>query len=133
MSEVNLFEKATREAWRFPSPKGQLDIEQVWKLPLQDRSGFDLDAVAKLVNADVKTQQEESFVTPVKVDDTARQKLNLIRYVINVKLAERDEAVNAKARAEEKQKLMAILETKQAASLEALSEEEIRQRLAKLG
>ncbi len=127
-----LFIKATRQSWRFPSSKGQLNVEQLWQLPLQDRSGFDLDSVAKLVNAEVKTQQEESFVTPVKVDDTSRQKLELIRYVIDVKIAERDAAQSAKARADEKQKLLAILATKQASALEALSEDEIRKRLTEL-
>ena len=128
-----LFIKATRQAWRFPSVKGLISTEQVWQLPLQSRDGFDLDSVAKAVNAEVKQQAEESFVTPTKTDDTSRQKLELVRYVINVKIAERDAAANAKAKAEEKQKILDILGKKADAALEAASEEELRKRLAELG
>ena len=129
---MNLFEIASRQAWRFPSVKGQLTVEQLWQLPLQSRDGFDLDGVAKNVNADVKTQTEESFVTPVKVDDTPRLKLDLVRHIISIKLAERDAAQSARARAEERQKLLNILERKQDATLEAASVEEIQKRLAEL-
>lgn len=128
-----LFIKATRQSWRFSSVKGLISTEQVWQLPLQSRDGFDLDSVAKAVNAEVKQQAEESFVTPTKTDDTSRQKLELVRYVINVKIAERDAAANAKAKAEEKQKILDILGKKADAALEAASEEELRKRLAELG
>lgn len=128
-----LFIKAARQAWRFPSIKGLLTTEQLWQLPLQSRDNFDLDNVAKSVNAEVKKQEEESFVTPAKTDDTSREKLELVRYVISVKISEREAASSAKARAEEKQKLLSILATKQAAALESLSEEDIQKRLAELG
>lgn len=127
-----LFIKATRQAWRFSSSKGLISTEQVWQLPLQSRDGFDLDSVAKAANAEVKQQEEESFVTPTKTDDTSRQKLELVRYVINVKISERDAAANAKAKAEERQKILDILDKKASAALEAASEEELRKRLAEL-
>lgn len=127
-----LFIKATRQGWRYPSVKGQINTEQLWQLPLQNRDGFDLDSVAKAVNAEVKQQGEESFVTPTKTDDTSRGKLELVRYVIDVKISERDAAANAKAKAEEKQKILAILGKKADAALEASSEDELRKRLAAL-
>ena len=58
----NLFLQATREKFRFESPKGDLSVEQLWDLPLTSRTGFDLDTVAKTVNADLKASNEESFV-----------------------------------------------------------------------
>jgi len=127
-----LFIKATREAWRFPSSKGQLSAEQLWQLPLTSRDDFNLDGVAKAVNADVKQQAEESFVTPVKTDDTPRLKLDLVRYIISVKIGERDAALAAKARADEAQKIRDILGRKQDAQLEASSAEDLQRRLAEL-
>ena len=127
-----LFIKATRQGWRYPSVKGQINTEQLWQLPLQNRDGFDLDSVAKAVNAEVKQQEEESFVTPAKTDDTIRQKLELVRYVISTKIAERDAETNAKARADERRRILEILDKKANAALEAAPEDELRKRLAAL-
>ena len=130
---MDLFIKAARQGWRYSSVKGLISTEQLWQLPLQDKkSNFDLDSVAKAVNAEVKQQEEESFVTPAKTDDTVRQKLELVRYVISTKIAERDAADNARARAEERQKILAILGKKADAALEAAPEDELRKRLAAL-
>lgn len=129
----DLFLTATREAWRFPSAKGQLSVEQLWQLPLiNNRDKFDLDGVAKLVNADVKQQSEESFVTPTKTDNTPRLKLDLVRYIIQVKLDERTAATNALAKAEERKKILDILDRKTDAALEATSVEDLKARLKQL-
>lgn len=129
----DLFLTATREAWRFPSVKGQLSVEQLWQLPLiNNRDKFDLDGVAKLVNADVKQQSEESFVTPTKTDNTPRLKLDLVRYIIQVKLDERTATANALAKAEERKKIMDILDRKTDAALEATSVEDLKARLKQL-
>ena len=34
---MNLFEKATRKAFRFPTVKGEITVEQLWQLPLLAR------------------------------------------------------------------------------------------------
>lgn len=130
---MDLFIKAARQGWRYPSVKGLVNTEQLWQLPLQDKkSNFDLDSVAKAVNAEVKQQEEESFVTPAKTDDTIRQKLELVRYVISTKIAERDAETNAKARADERRRILEILDKKANAALEAAPEDELRKRLAAL-
>ena len=59
---MNLFEIATRAKFRFDSLKGALTVEQLWELPLQSRTGVDLDTVAKGINASLKEVAEESFV-----------------------------------------------------------------------
>lgn len=131
---VNLFEKATREAWRFPSVKGQLSVEQLWGLPLKDsKTNFDLDTVAKTTNADVKAESEESFVAPVKTDQTPRQKLDLVKSIITTKLAEQAAAVDTKAKAEQRAKIMEALAKKQDAKLSDASEAELLEQLKNLG
>lgn len=130
---MNLFEMATRQAWRFPSTKGHLTVEQVWQLPLQSRDGFDLDSVAKSINATVKQAAEESFVTPAKADDTARNQLDLVRHIIAVKMAERDAAKASVLVAEQRRKIVDALERAESKELEGKSPEELRAALAALG
>jgi|HubBroStandDraft_2_1064218.scaffolds.fasta_scaffold286335_2 hypothetical protein len=129
-----LFEYATRNKLRFASARGELSLEQLWDVPLRSRDGFDLNAVAKAANSAWKTLSEESFVETEKTPEHVRREtaLEVVKYVIDVKLA--DEAV-AKKRADnkiEKEKLLAILAEKQDGKLSALSEAELKKRIKAL-
>ncbi len=130
-----MFEKATRQKLRFPSSKGFLSVEDLWDLPLQSKSGFDLDSVARAVNATLKQTQEESFVTPVLTQPAkdAELQMAVVKHIIAVRLAENADAVQAVKRKQEREVLLGILDRKQNAALEALSPEEIQARLAALG
>lgn len=129
-----MFEKATRQKLRFPSSKGFLSVEELWDLPLQSRSGFDLDSVAKAVNTTLKSSQEESFIAPVenKSNKEAALQMEIVKHVIAVRLAENAAATSAIKRKQEREMLLGILERKQNAALEELSPEEIQARLASL-
>lgn len=124
---MNIFEKAAREAYRFPSSKGGITTEDLWSLPLTSKSGFDLDNVAKAIARDLKAMTEESFV--VKSENRAKEKLEmmleLVKHIIVVKQDESAALVNAAAASARKAKLLDILAKKQDASLESLSEEEL--------
>lgn len=131
---MNIFEQATRQALRFSSMAGSLSTEQLWDLPLTKRDGFDLDTIAKTVNAQLKTLSEESFVTksqnPAK--DSLELKLEILKHIIAVKLKEAEDRRNAAERATERQKLLDILAEKQDGALKELSVEDIQKRLAEL-
>lgn len=130
MPEFN-YELAIRSKMRFPSSKGDLTLEQLWDLPLQARNGADLDTVAKTINAELKGISEESFVdrgtNPRK--KVLEYKLELVKHIITVQQNENADALSKARAKEERQKLEAILATKQASALEQLSEEEIQRRL----
>lgn len=130
-----MFEKATRLKLRFDSPRGDLSTEQLWDLPLQSKSGFDLDTVAKAVNSELKSISEESFVetrsNPRKGE--LELKLEIVKHVIKTKQDENAAVISAAAKREERKRLEAILATKQASALEQLSVEEIQKRLDELG
>ena len=49
---MSIFEQASRLKLRFASVKGELTIEHLWGLPLQSKTSFDLDTVAKAVARD---------------------------------------------------------------------------------
>jgi hypothetical protein len=131
----NIFEKASRDAIRFTSNKGELSTEQLWQLPLQAANGFDLDHVARTVNNALKASSEESFVSTVSnpLKDGLELKLEIVKHIIAVRKEENSFRLAAAATAEKRRKLMDLLGKKQDAALEGLSEDEIKKQLADLG
>ncbi|KAB1161443.1 hypothetical protein KBX06_24800 [Micromonospora sp. C31] len=131
---MTIFEKATREKFRYPSAKGLLTTEQLWELPLTAKSGFSLDDVAKAVNAELKAVDTESFVAteanPAKA--TLETKLEVVKHVIAVRLTEDQAAKAAAAKKLEKEKLLAVLARKQDAVLENLTEADLLARINNL-
>ena len=129
-----LFEKATRKAFRFPSIKGELNVEQVWQLPLTSRTGFDLDSVARTINAELKSLAEESFVNKGSNPKRAelQDKLDIVVHIIGVKQSESEAAEKRVARQQEVSKLEELLARKNDQALESLSAEEIQAKLAAL-
>ena len=130
----NLFLQATREKFRFESPKGDLSVEQLWDLPLTSRTGFDLDTVAKAVNADLKASNEESFVNVNNNPAVSRlqAKLEVVKAIIEVKLARAEATKKRVEKAAERQRLMEVLHSKKDQELQGLSVEEIERRLSQL-
>lgn len=131
---MNIFEQASVNKTRFASNKGDLTTEQLWDLPLTSKSGFDLDALAKAVNAELKATAEESFVAtstnPAKA--VLEHKLEILKHIIAVRLAQNEALRLAAQRTIERRKLLDILGQKEDQALAALTPEEIRERLAKL-
>lgn len=131
---MNLFERASREAFRFTSVRGLLTTEDLWDLPLKSKNMMDLDSVAKTANGELKLLSEESFVTESNPKtELAQAKLDIVKHIIAVKQAENAAAASAAARKAEREKLKAILGDKQDAELKGLSADELRARIDALG
>lgn len=130
----NLFLRATREKFRFPSTKGDLNIEQVWDLPLQSAKGDSLDTVAKTINAQLKNVSEESFVSVASNPQRGvlQAKLDVVKDIITFRIAENEKRKAAAQRANDKQFLLDLLERKRADQMGELSVEEIERRLRDL-
>lgn len=124
---MNIFEQASFQKLRYQSARGELTTEQLWDIPLQSKSLFDLDNIAKSINLELKNVSDESFVSqksnPAK--DTLSLKLEILKHIISVKLKEQETRANAARRKEEKEKLLTILAEKQTESLRSLSAEEL--------
>jgi uncharacterized protein YabN with tetrapyrrole methylase and pyrophosphatase domain len=128
-----MFEKATRAKLRFETSKGNLSVEDLWDLPLSARDGFDLDSVAKAASKKLKETQEESFVKPATVSNTEHElKLEIVKFIISVKLKEKADREEAATKSETKKKLMEVLARKQDAALESMSAEEIEAKINSL-
>ncbi len=130
----NIFEYATRSKLRFTSIRGELTVEQLWDVPLRSRDDFNLNAVAKAASRALKEVSEESFVETTKTAEHTRREavLEVVKYVIDVKLAEEEAAKTRTARKQEKEKLLQILAEKQDGKLSELSEKELQKRIAAL-
>ena len=123
----NMFELAVRCKLRFPF-KGMVSAEDLFDLSVKD-----LDAIFKTLNAQAKTINEESLlVTKSKDDEILRIKIEIVKYIVSIKLAEANERLQAKERAEKKQRIMEIIATKQDADLAAKSTEELQKMLNEL-
>lgn len=131
----NIFEYATRSKLRFASIKGELTVEQLWDVPLRSRDDFNLNAVAKAASKAFKDVTEENFVETKKTPDHTRREtaLEIVKYVIETKIAEEKAAEKRAADKLEKQQLLEILAKKQVGKFDAMSEEDLKNRIAALG
>lgn len=134
-NQASLFEQASRQKLRFPSIRGEISSEDLWEIPLQSKNGYDIDAVAKTVNAKIKELSEDSFVSTKPSKALAKQKLMLevIKHVIGVRLAEQEAREKRVANKAERQRLEALLESKQMAEEGAMTKDQILAKLAALG
>lgn len=132
---MELFAKATRMNVRFESCKGALDIEDLWMLPLTSAKGASLDNIAQSLNREIKEGTEESFVEKPKPNPELAEavvKLDVVKYIIYVRIVERDAAKAAAERKEKKAKIMAVIADKQDESLKQAPTEDLQKMLAEL-
>lgn len=134
MTTNNIFEYATRARLRFASDKGELTTEQLWDVPLRSRDNFNLNVIAKLASRALKEISEESFVETTRTPEHTRREvvLEVVRHVIDTKLAEEERAKKRAENKQEREKLLQILAEKQAGKLSELSEKELQKRIAAL-
>lgn len=136
MSITNIFEYATRHKLRFASSRGELTVEQLWDVPLRSSNGdaFNLNEIAKTANKAWKAATEENFVETTRTVGQTRLEaaLEVVKSIIETKLAEEEAAKKRAANKLEKEKLLKILAEKQEGKLSELSEKQLQQRIAAL-
>jgi hypothetical protein len=130
---MNIFEQATRQAFRFETSKGNLAVEDLWNLPLTSDTGrANLDDIAKGLQAKL-TSAALSFVTDTTpVNKVYQAQFDIVLHIINTKLAEVKAAEQYRLAREKKQKIMAIIEQKQDAALSSASLEDLEAMLNSL-
>ena len=129
----NLFENASRYDYRYDSSRGLLTTAQLWDLPLKSGNGFDLDTIAKGLNAELKAMAEESFVDKSVPDKTyTEQRFEIVKHIIRVRLDENAKKADALVRKDQIKKIEAIIAKKQDGALEDMSPEALLLQLAAL-
>ena len=118
-----MFERASKEAVRFDSSKGELSTEDLWNLPLTSQRGISLDSIAKVIYKKLKEGAEISFVDEKSdADSELELKMSIVKYIIEFK---KDEAKSRKSAANkkvQKEQLIEALAKKRKGSIEEMSE-----------
>lgn len=128
MEANKMFEVAVRNKFRFPF-KGVISVEDLWDLSVQQ-----LDGIFKTLKSQEKKAQEESLLdTRTPEDEALKTKIDIIRYIVGVKLDEAKQAERAKENRDQKQKILGILAEKQDADLRNKTPEELQAMLNQLG
>ena len=127
MQNVNMFEVATRNQFRFAF-KGMISVEDLWQL-----SPRDLDTIFKSLNSELKKVKEESLLETKSMEDQILDiKIQIVKHIFNIKQEEEKLRVEAKQNKEKKQKLMEILASKQDQDLLNKSSEDIQKMIDEL-
>ena len=127
MTNTELFINATRANYQFPF-RGMINVIDLWDLSLTN-----LDSVFKTLNAEVKKSEEESLLnTKSKEDEEISNKIEIVKYIVSVKLDEKKKREDAKKNAEMRQRLLEIKAKRQDAALENMSDEDLDKALAEL-
>lgn len=130
---VNLFEQASRRKLRFQTAVGILTTEDLWDLPLSAKNKVDLDGVARALHNRLKEHEDVSFVkSSTKPDGDLQLAFEVVKHVIDVRVTERDAAVQAAEKAAKKSKLLEVIARKQDMELENASVEELQKMVQEL-
>ena len=123
-----MFEKATRLKVRWDSTKGPLSVEDLWDLKLEE-----LNILAKNLNKELKTEEEDDFLNEVsEVDEVTKLKFKIVIQILETKKAEKKAREGAANRKIQKDKILDILAKKESDSLEGKSEKELKKMLEDL-
>lgn len=125
--EKNLFEIATRNRYRF-NYKGVMTVEDLWSLRVED-----LDAIFKMLNRQKKTADEDSLLATKSAEDQdLANKIDIVRYIVSVKLAEAAERVSAAEKKAQRDKILEIVAKKKDKALEDMGIEDLMKKLKEL-
>lgn len=127
-----MFEKASRLKLRFEvitsqsRPCGFVSVEDLWDLNLEI-----LDSIAKKINTELKSEGEESFIPSNKSKKAAiyELKLEILKYIIGIKLKEKEEKEKDAAKKAQREKIKALIAKKEDESMESLTIEELKELL----
>ena len=128
MTIESMFEKAARQKIRIPYKKKLLYVEDLFDLSLES-----LNNIYKILNAQLKSTKEDSLLD-VKDASTSKLELqvDLIKYVAEIKKAERTAQLEAIEKRRELEVLMTALADKKVDAIKNMTEEEIRNKIAQL-
>ena len=127
MTTTNIFEYAVRNKVRFPF-KGMISAEDLWDLSLTN-----LDSIYKTLNKQVKQSEEESLLTTkTSVDTELEVQIAIVKHIVSVKLAEQEAREKDAAKRAQKQKIMAIIATKEDEALHNSSVDDLKKMLDEL-
>lgn len=116
----NMFERATREKTRF-NFRGSITVEDLWDLTL-----VDLDTLYGKLETELENLPKKSLLLGSSTQrEDIEFKQSIIKYIVETKQKEMDDAILAKANATKKEMILSILAKKKNESYENMSVEEL--------
>ena len=113
MITVEQLEKGLRQGLRFKITNGLVGIEDLYTMNVQS-----LDKIAVSLNRELRGS-EDSFLESNK-DESLKLRFDIVKHILDLKLAEAEAAKAAAANRERRQALLAALERKQSAKINSL-------------
>lgn len=121
------FEKALRNKYRFVSKVGVITTEDLFDLPLTSERRASLNDVAKTLAKEIREQGEEDFVSTStnSVKKQLEDKLEIVKYIIQLRQEESAKAVEAKQNEAQREKIMQVIQAKKDQALLDMPLEEL--------
>lgn len=132
---MDIYKFAAQYGLRFPSRRGELTAEQLFDLPLQSQTGFDLDTIAQNIDSQLTGASKKSFVEDTSSNPKATEltvALDIVKDVIRTKQEANKAIALRRQRAEERKKLLDIIAAKKDQALTSASLEELEKKLNEL-
>jgi hypothetical protein len=118
---ADLFKIAAKKKYRF-NYRGVISVEDLWDLDVEA-----LDSIYKNLKKQQKTSQEESLLETVsKEDKEINNKIEIIKTIVNDKLAAKEKAIKAAEKRTQNQRILEIMADKKDAALKEKSIEELQ-------
>lgn len=117
---ADIFEQATRQKLRFKTIRGNLCVEDLWDLSLEELDTIAIEQFKKL-----KEIEEVSFIKDRKTNDVGKLAFDITKHIIDTKLAEQQAEKSRADLKQREQKLLRLIEMKQEEKLQSKSEEEL--------
>jgi hypothetical protein len=126
---TDLFFMAIQGKYRYNTPKGTCNTEQLSDLGLND-----LDVTAQELNRELKASAEESFVKrPTTASTDLANRLAVVVAIIEYKLQQAEARTNAAKVAEQRRRLLDAIAEKEDQATKDMSLADLKAQLAQLG
>ena len=126
MSDVNIFEQASKQGMRFFTEMGTLMVDDLWNYNLQN-----LDKLAISYQKEISDSGDsESFITKKStVDKRTVLGLEICKRIIEVRVADLEKVEKSIAKKQRNARIMEIMADKQDGALQEKSLEELQEML----
>lgn len=123
--ELNIFETLTRKKIRFKAKNGNISLEDLWDLSLEE-----LDTIAVELDKEANTTTKSFINKRNPANKLAKQKLDAVLRVIEIKISDKERAERNADTRERKARIMEIIASKKDAALEGASLKKLQEQLA---
>lgn len=122
-----MYKEASALKLRFSTPKGNLSVEQLWDLSVEE-----LDTIAVALDEEYNSTKTKSFLTKKTSDNKkVKLKLDIALDILNTKQTAAEEALAKKEAKAHNEKIERLIEAKKEESLAGKSVEELEKMLIK--